>query len=94
MRYFLGWSRKKIASGLLVTSVLFVGACSSGEVSSSGGGSGSGSNSGQVIRIAIGTQDQVINTAVGGATVRELELLEKHLPTDGTYEGVRYEIEW
>ncbi|MFQ4138045.1 ABC transporter substrate-binding protein [Nodosilinea sp. PGN35] len=94
MRYFLGWSRKKIASGLLVTSVLFVGACSSGEVSSSGGGSGSGSNSGQVIRIAIGTQDQVINTAVGGATVRELELLEKHLPTDGKYEGVRYEIEW
>ncbi|WP_035991695.1 ABC transporter substrate-binding protein [Leptolyngbya sp. KIOST-1] len=94
MRYFLGWSRKKIASGLLVTSVLFVGACSSGEVGSNGGSSGSGSNSGQVIRIAIGTQDQVINTAVGGATVRELELLEKHLPTDGKYEGVRYEIEW
>ncbi|PZO37689.1 MAG: ABC transporter substrate-binding protein [Shackletoniella antarctica] len=71
-----------------------MGACSSGEVSSSGESSSSGSNSGKVIRIAIGTQDQVINTAVGGATVRELELLEKHLPTDGKYEGVKYDIQW
>ncbi|WP_313887471.1 ABC transporter substrate-binding protein [Nodosilinea sp. LEGE 07088] len=47
-----------------------------------------------MIRIAIGTQDQVINTAVGGATVRELELLEKYLPTDGKYEGVEYDIQW
>lgn len=94
MRYLLGWSRKKIASGLLVSSILFVGACSSSEVSSSGESTSSGSNSGKVIRIAIGTQDQVINTAVGGATVRELELLEKHLPTDGKYEGVKYDIQW
>ncbi len=65
-------------------------ACSSGEISSNS----QSANSGKVIRIAIGTQDQVINTAVGGATVRELELLEKHLPTDGKYEGVRYDIEW
>lgn len=94
MRYLLGWSREKIASGLLVTSVVFMGACSAGEVGSSGESTDSGSNSGKVIRIAIGTQDQVINTAVGGATVRELELLEKHLPTDGKYEGVDYDIQW
>jgi len=94
MRYLLGWSRKKIASGLLVTSVIFMGACSSSEISTGGESTSAGSNSGKVIRIAIGTQDQVINTAVGGATVRELELLEKHLPTDGKYEGVKYEIEW
>jgi NitT/TauT family transport system substrate-binding protein len=94
MRYLLGWSRTKFASGLLATTVIFMGACSSGEVSSSGESSSSGSNSGKVIRIAIGTQDQVINTAVGGATVRELELLEKHLPTDGKYEGVKYDIQW
>ena len=49
---------------------------------------------GETIRISIGTQDQVINTAVGGATVRELELLEKYLPTDGKYEGVEYDIQW
>ncbi len=48
----------------------------------------------ETIRISIGTQDQVINTAVGGATVRELELLEKHLPTTGKYEGVDYDIQW
>ncbi|MBE9138649.1 ABC transporter substrate-binding protein [Nodosilinea sp. LEGE 07088] len=94
MRYFLGWSRKKIASGLLVTSVLFMGACSTDQASSDGEPTSSGSNSGEVIRIAIGTQDQVINTAVGGATVRELELLEKYLPTDGKYEGVEYDIQW
>jgi NitT/TauT family transport system substrate-binding protein len=94
MRYLLGWSRKKIASGLLVTSVLFVGACSTNQASSDGEPASSGSNSGEVIRIAIGTQDQVINTAVGGATVRELELLEKYLPTEGKYEGVEYDIQW
>lgn len=94
MRYLLSWYRTKFASGLLATTVIFIGACSSGEVTSSGEPSSSGSNSGEVIRIAIGTQDQVINTAVGGATVRELELLEKHLPTDGKYEGVRYDIQW
>ncbi|MBE9047219.1 ABC transporter substrate-binding protein [Pleurocapsales cyanobacterium LEGE 10410] len=46
------------------------------------------------IRISIGTQDQVINTAVGGATVREMDLLRKHLPTTGKYEGVEYDIQW
>ncbi len=94
MRYLLGWSRKKIASGLLIASVILMGSCSSGEVSSESESTSSESYSGEVIRIAIGTQDQVINTAVGGATVRELELLEKHLPTDGKYEGVKYKIEW
>jgi NitT/TauT family transport system substrate-binding protein len=94
MRYLLDWPRTKLASGLLATTMIFMGACSSGEVSSSGESSSPGSNSGKVIRIAIGTQDQVINTAVGGATVRELELLEKHLPTDGKYEGVKYDIQW
>ncbi len=46
------------------------------------------------IRISIGTQDQVINTAVGGATVREMDLLKKYLPTTGKYEGVKYDIQW
>ncbi|MFH7243621.1 MAG: ABC transporter substrate-binding protein [Spirulina sp.] len=36
----------------------------------------------------------MINTAVGGAAVRELELLEKHLPKDGEYAGVEYDIQW
>ncbi len=94
MGYFLHWSKKKIATGFLAMSVLFVGACSTSQVSSEGGEEAASGGSGEVIRIAIGTQDQVINTAVGGATVRELELLEKHLPTDGKYAGVEYDIQW
>jgi NitT/TauT family transport system substrate-binding protein len=94
MRYLLSWSRQKIVSGLLVTSVVFMGACSTAETNSGEETTSSGSNAGKVIRISVGTQDQVINTAVGGATVRELELLEKHLPTDGKYEGVEYDIQW
>jgi len=48
----------------------------------------------QVIRIGIGTQDTTINCAAGGAVVRELRLLEKYLPHDGKYQGVKYDIVW
>jgi NitT/TauT family transport system substrate-binding protein len=46
------------------------------------------------IRIAIGTQDTTINCAAGGPVVRELHLLEKHLPHTGRYQDVKYDIEW
>lgn len=82
--------KQKIASCFVVVSVLFLGSCAG----TNSDGTSAGGNSDKVIRIAIGTQDQVINTAVGGATVRELELLEKHLPTTGKYEGVEYDIQW
>lgn len=94
MKHFLSGSRKRITSGLFATSLLFVSACSTPSADSGTGEAAAGGGSGETIRIAIGTQDQVINTAVGGATVRELELLEKHLPTDGKYEGVEYDIQW
>ena len=48
----------------------------------------------QVVRIGIGTQDTTINCAAGGAVVRELHLLEKYLPHNGKYEGVKYDIVW
>ncbi|WP_437970641.1 ABC transporter substrate-binding protein [Sorangium sp. So ce260] len=48
----------------------------------------------RTIRIAIGTQDTTINCATGGLLIRELKLLEKHLPRDGKYKDVSYEIEW
>lgn len=67
-------------------SVALISSCSAG------GEAGAGRK--RVIRIAIATQDQVINTAVGGATVREYELLEKHLPRTGEYADVEYQIEW
>jgi NitT/TauT family transport system substrate-binding protein len=49
---------------------------------------------GETIRIAIGTQDTTINCATGGPLVRELHLLEKHLPKTGKYQGVSYDIRW
>jgi NitT/TauT family transport system substrate-binding protein len=48
----------------------------------------------QVIRIGIGTQDTTINCAAGGTVVRELHLLDKYLPRDGKYEGVKYDVVW
>ena len=47
-----------------------------------------------VIRIGIGTQDTTINCAAGGAMVRELHLLEKYLPHEGKYQGVKYDLVW
>lgn len=48
----------------------------------------------ETIRVAIGTQDSTINCATGGLLVRELDLLAKHLPHDGRYANVDYEIVW
>ncbi len=46
------------------------------------------------IRVAVGTQDTTINCATGGLLIRELKLLEKFLPRDGTYKDVSYDIQW
>ncbi len=57
----------------------------------------SSSNAGEpesVIRVAIGTQDTTINCATGGLVIREMHLLEKHLPKDGKYAHVRWDIVW
>jgi NitT/TauT family transport system substrate-binding protein len=48
----------------------------------------------ETIRVAIGTQDTTINTAAGGALIRELHLLDKYLPRDGKYKDAQYDIEW
>lgn len=82
--------RGKALTSLLTISLLFVGGCSSKDaLSSTSTASGK-----KVIRIAIGTQDQTINTVTGGAVVREEKLLEKYLPKTGKYQNVEYKIEW
>ncbi|MFM0326739.1 ABC transporter substrate-binding protein [Caballeronia glebae] len=48
----------------------------------------------ETIRVAIGTQDTTINTAAGGALIRELHLLEKYLPHDGKYKDAQYDVQW
>lgn len=46
----------------------------------------------ETITIGIGHQSTVTNTVPGGIILEKLELLEKHLPKDGKYKGVDYEI--
>jgi NitT/TauT family transport system substrate-binding protein len=46
------------------------------------------------ITIGVGTQNTTTNTVTGGIVLKELGLLEKHLPTTGKYEGVKYVLSW
>lgn len=50
--------------------------------------------SAETIEIAIGHQSMCTDTYTAGIVVKELGLLEKHLPTTGKYEGVDYEVRW
>ncbi len=51
-----------------------------------------GAASAETITIGIGHQSTVTNTVPGGIIIEKLELLQKHLPTTGRYEGVEYEV--
>ncbi|RXF69270.1 ABC transporter substrate-binding protein [Hansschlegelia zhihuaiae] len=48
----------------------------------------------ETLTIGIGTQDTTTNTVTTGAVIRELKLLEKHLPKDGKYAGIDVKLEW
>src|SRR5439155_17754179 len=48
----------------------------------------------ETIDIAIGHQSMCTDTYTGGITIKELKLLEKHLPHDGKYAGVTYNVSW
>jgi sulfonate transport system substrate-binding protein len=48
----------------------------------------------QTIEIGIGTQNTTTNTVTGGVVIKELKLLEKHLPRTGKYQGVTYKLDW
>lgn len=91
------WMRKIVITFLFLGTTFLVTACAdsgSAPDSSETAQAPDNSSGDRTIRIAIGTQDQVINTAVGGATVREMKLLEKYLPSTGKYENVKYDIQW
>ena len=88
---YLSWTRKVAIAFLFFGIAILANGCSGSGPSAEAQNS---SGKKKAIRISIGTQDQVINTAVGGATVRELKLLEKYLPTTGKYANVKYDIQW
>lgn len=48
----------------------------------------------QEITIGIGTQNTTTNTVTGGVVIKELKLLEKHLPKTGKYKDVRWKLDW
>lgn len=48
----------------------------------------------ETIRIGIGTQNTTTNTVTGGVFIQNEGLLQKYLPKDGKYAGVKYDIIW
>ncbi len=48
----------------------------------------------ETIEIGIGTQHTTTNTVTAGVVLRELGLLEKHLPKTGKYKDVQYVLSW
>ena len=66
-------------AGIVGTTLLACGGKDTATTADSGG------DASMCSKIHIGTQDQVINTAVGGAVVRELKVFEDLLPKDGKY---------
>ena len=50
--------------------------------------------SAEKINIAIGHQSMCTDTYTAGIVVKELELLEKYLPTDGKYADAKYKVSW
>jgi NitT/TauT family transport system substrate-binding protein len=48
----------------------------------------------QEITIGIGTQNTTTNTVTGGIVLKELKLLEKHLPKTGKYKDVTWKLDW
>nr|WP_309391886.1 ABC transporter substrate-binding protein [Chelatococcus sambhunathii] len=50
--------------------------------------------SAETIHIGLGTQNTTTNTVTGGVVLKELGLLEKHLPKSGKYKDVSYSFSW
>jgi len=48
----------------------------------------------ETIKIAIGHQSMCTDTYTAGIVVKELKLLEKHLPKTGKYKDATYDISW
>ena len=48
----------------------------------------------ETLEIGIGTQNTTTNTVTGGVVLKELGLLEKHLPKTGKYKDTQYKLSW
>ena len=50
--------------------------------------------SAETLEIGIGSQNTTTNTVTGGVVLKELGLLEKHLPKTGKYKDFQYKLSW
>lgn len=48
----------------------------------------------EMVTIGIGTQNTTTNTVTGGIVIKELKLLEKHLPKTGKYQNIEFKLDW
>jgi NitT/TauT family transport system substrate-binding protein len=48
----------------------------------------------ETLEIGIGTQNTTTNTVTGGVVLKEMGLLEKHLPKTGKYKDITYSLSW
>ena len=48
----------------------------------------------ETIEVSIGHQSMCTDTYTAGIVIKEMKLLEKHLPQDGKYKDATYEITW
>lgn len=53
-----------------------------------------GAVSAETIRIGIGHQSMCTDTYTAGIILKELELIQKYLPTDGKYADAEYDFQW
>ncbi len=53
-----------------------------------------GAQAKETVTIGIGTQNTTTNTVTGGVIIKEMKLLEKHLPKTGKYADIDFKIEW
>ncbi len=47
-----------------------------------------------VVTLGIGTQNTTTNTVTGGIVLKEMKLLEKHLPKTGKYANIEWKLDW
>lgn len=48
----------------------------------------------ETVKIAVGHQSMCTDTYTAGIVVKELKLLEKHLPKTGKYKDIKFDISW
>ncbi|MGM9490473.1 ABC transporter substrate-binding protein [Ideonella sp. YS5] len=53
-----------------------------------------GAHAREELVIGIGTQNTTTNTVTGGVVIKELKLLEKHLPRTGKYKDIDFKLDW